>query len=62
MIKLKCKKCGEVLDEDEIIEATVSSLDNAIILTVYCWNHSSSRETEIPIPDFLELVELEDDF
>ena len=62
MIKLKCKKCGEILNEDEIVEATVSSLDNAIILTIYCWNCGANKEIEIPIPDFLEFVELEDDF
>jgi len=57
LVKLRCRKCGEILDEDEIVEATVLSLDNTIIITIYCWNCGTNKEVEIPIPDFLELME-----
>ena len=57
LVKLKCKKCGEILDEDEIVEAIVSSLDNTIIITICCWNCGANEEVEIPIPNFLEIIE-----
>jgi len=56
LMKVKCNKCGEIFDEDEIANVTVS-VDGKIYVQIECPNCGKSEEIIVKLPKFLRILE-----
>jgi len=56
LVKLRCEKCGTILDEDEIASITVNHISKTISIEISCWKCGACKEAMVDLPDFLEIM------
>ena len=56
-IKVKCKNCGTIMEESEIIsDVAIYPQTNSLILTIECYECGKVEEIELELPEFLEII------